>query len=502
MSEMSASTIQYLGRFGMKEEEAEREFVYLQSHPPLLEYYYIFIRSLTGAAMASQCVFSQLVKDGREGSSSAENIGGLFSTLLQSSSLPGANMIGALCEFLGKKLGDFDRKKSIERLSKTFPSSSSLSCIEILGRQITLMQEDEIKSLSLSSCASGSASGKSDSSSSSKLMKKMTSTWKWLNNGGVVRNDIECYAEESVACLLEKIMSNDPSLSLDSSSSSCVDVMERLIDWAIEKSFKSWKKSFVLPTTSVSPVALMSTSSNSTSLSSSVPVIPPSPPVSLPPTALASSVNDLTEELSRMRAELQESRDKLSQLEQSSNQLNQKVHTLETSSKKSSKSNKNDSSSGSGGNGPMLTVSKPDALEAEAEEGGISRYDQLTLKIERLQNEMASVQKGLIQQESYLVEKFDQIDMRFVSLEKLNESLRFQRFSLLLFSFLDFLFLWCHRLNPRVLSSLKGLGVENQEDLCYVYSSEKQIKKLEEQLSPIDYDRFQDAKAKLFSKNG
>jgi hypothetical protein len=52
------------------------------------------------------------------------------------------------------------------------------------------------------------------------------------------------------------------------------------------------------------------------------------------------------------------------------------------------------------------------------------------------------------------------------------------------------------------MSALKGLGVENEDDLCYVYSSEKQMKKLEEQLSPIDYDRFQEAKTKLFSKTG
>jgi hypothetical protein len=85
-----------------------------------------------------------------------------------------------------------------------------------------------------------------------------------------------------------------------------------------------------------------------------------------------------------------------------------------------------------------------------------------------------------------------------MTIETLNESLRFlfslvQEFSLLFFLF--------YRLNPRVLSTLKRLGVENQEDLCYVYSSEKQLKKLQEQLSPIDYDRFQEAKTKLFSKN-
>jgi hypothetical protein len=411
LSQMNPSVIQFLGRFGMKEEEAEREFAYLQSHPPLLEYYYSFIRSLTGAAMASQCVFSELVKDGREGSSSAENIGGLFSLLLQSSSLPGANMIGALCQFLGKKIGDIDRKKSIERLSKTFPSSSSLSCIEILGRQITLMQEEEISSLSLSS-SSASASDKKFSDSS--LKKKMTSTLKWLNNGGIQRNEIESYAEEQVACLLEKIMSSDPSLSLENSSSSSVDVIERLIEWTIERSFKAWKKSYVLP--SVLPV--VAAGAFSSPLSST----PPIPPMTLPVSpVLLSSANDVTEELAKMKAELQASRDKLSQLELSSTQLNQKVQTLETSSKKNNKTVP--SPSPSGGNGPMLTLSKPDVLDTEAADG-TTRYQQLTQEMDRLKLHIVSVEKGLIQQESYLTEKFEEIDSRFVSLEKMNESLR------------------------------------------------------------------------------
>jgi chaperonin cofactor prefoldin len=401
---MNPSVIQFLGRFGMKEEEAEREFAYLQSQPPLLEYYYIFIRSLTGAAIASQCVFSQLVQDGREGESTAEYISKAFSVILSSSSLPGANMIGALSEYLGKKIGDIDRKKSIERLSKTFPSSSSLSCIEILGRQITLMQEEEITSLSSSST---SACGKKFFGPS--LKKKMVSTWKWFNNGGIQRNEIESYAEEEVAGLLEKIMSNDPSLSLENSSSS-VDVMERLIGWTTERSCKAWKKSYVLPS------LLSAVAAGSFSLPSSS--TPPIPAMTLPvsPTLL-SSANDVTEELAKMKAELQASRDKLSQ-------LNQKVQTLETSSKKSNKSVPSPSPSPSGGNGPMLTLSKPDVLDTEVADG-TTRYQQLTQKIERLECHIVSVENGLIQQESYLTEKFEEIDSIFVSLEKMNESLRF-----------------------------------------------------------------------------
>jgi chaperonin cofactor prefoldin len=420
---MNPSVIQFLGRFGMKEEEAEREFAYLQSHPPLLEYYYTFIRSLTGAAMASQCVFSQLVKDGREGESTAECISKGFSVVLSSSSLPGANMIGALSEYLGKMIGDIDRKKSIERLSKTFPSSSSLSCIEILGRQITLMQEEEITSLSLSS-SSASASGKKFSDSS--LKKKMTSTWKWLNNGGILRNEIESYAEEQVAGLLEKIMSNDLSLSLENSSSS-VDVMERLIEWITERSFKAWKKSYVLP--SLLPVVAAGALSGPSSST------PPIPPMALRVSpALLSPANDVTQELAKLKAELQESRDKLSQ-------LNLKVQTLETSSKKSNKTGPSPSE----GNGPMLALSKPDVLDAEAADG-TTRYQQLTQKIERLECNIVSVQKGLIQQESYLTEQFEEINSRFASLEKLNESLRFIFFAFrfvrsLSFFFISFLFL-------------------------------------------------------------
>jgi ABC-type uncharacterized transport system YnjBCD substrate-binding protein len=84
----------------------------------------------------------------------------------------------------------------------------------------------------------------------------------------------------------------------------------------------------------------------------------------------------------------------------------------------------------------MLTLSKPDVAA-----DGTTRYQQLTQKLERLECSIVSMQKGLIQQESYLTGKFEEIDSRFISLEKLNESLRF---TFVLFAlFVRFLFVLC-----------------------------------------------------------
>jgi hypothetical protein len=50
--------------------------------------------------------------------------------------------------------------------------------------------------------------------------------------------------------------------------------------------------------------------------------------------------------------------------------------------------------------------------------------------------------------------------------------------------------------------ALKGLGVENQDDLSLCCSNDELSQNLKDQLSPVDYVRFQQAKTKLFSKTG
>jgi hypothetical protein len=71
----------------------------------------------------------------------------------------------------------------------------------------------------------------------------------------------------------------------------------------------------------------------------------------------------------------------------------------------------------------------------------VINYQQLTQKLERLGCDIVSVQRGLFQQESYFTKEVEEIDSRFISLEKLNESLRF--IFVLFALFLCFLFVLC-----------------------------------------------------------
>jgi hypothetical protein len=52
------------------------------------------------------------------------------------------------------------------------------------------------------------------------------------------------------------------------------------------------------------------------------------------------------------------------------------------------------------------------------------------------------------------------------------------------------------------MSVLKGLRVENQDDLSLCSSTDELLQNLKDQLSPVDYVRFHQAKTKLFSKTG
>jgi myosin heavy subunit len=233
-------------------------------------------------------------------------------------------------------------------------------------------------------------------------------------------------------------------------------------------------------------------------------IIPVSPIV--PAQSLATQ-----EEVALLRMQLLEYEKKLAETESNSHKLSQLESELanmskiisESSYKKSSHQNNNDANEQDIVQGNMLFKQTQSAqsktVNGEQGSGKNLSSTELQNKIDRIESQIANLERGVIKVE----ERVDGIDTRVEELESINERLR--SVSLLVLSYLIFYISFysvCFpRLNLKTISALKKLGVENTDDLKYVYSSQKQMKKLEEQLSPIDYDRFEEAKASLFAKS-
>jgi vacuolar-type H+-ATPase subunit I/STV1 len=180
---------------------------------------------------------------------------------------------------------------------------------------------------------------------------------------------------------------------------------------------------------------------------------------------------------------------KLSQLEASVSNI-----ISESSSKK--KQNNNDVNEQDIVQGNMLFKQKQSTQSKTVDGEQSSSTAELHNKIDRIESQIANLERGVIKVE----ERVDGIDARVEQLESIDEMLRSVPPCLPFFK-LPFNLVCFSRLNSKIITALKKLGVENTDDLQYVYSSQKQMKKLEEQLSPIDYDRFEEAKASLFAKS-
>jgi hypothetical protein len=228
LAQAAPSSIRFLKDFGLEKEGAETEYDYIRSKKDLNEFYLSFVRSLTGVAMAHLSVFSGVIADGR--TTTSEEVNDLLSTLIESTGLPGALLVTSVGKYLMKKLNDRERNLTLQRLTRTFPSISSLEWIETLGRKVTLFLEDDLREKrEEQEEKKGKQGGGGGVMEGLKGMKKkIEKNVEWLQDG---RNKClgERMGEEISAVLLDAIMKNDPAEAVDE-----VRVLVKLMEWTLE----------------------------------------------------------------------------------------------------------------------------------------------------------------------------------------------------------------------------------------------------------------------------
>jgi hypothetical protein len=231
LSQLSPSALAYLTRLGVTGRQAEEQMNYLRSQPSLLEFYFSFVRSLSRVIIASQCIFSGFIQDNR--SSTAENITSLFSFFLSSSSLPGAEMISGVCVFLVKYIHESERKKSIQRLLKTFPTNSSLEWIEILGRMVTIALEEEILRHEAEELQ------RKSQNTSKGIVERVFQTLEWLQDpSNSSKTSVEVFAEAKAGLLLERVMREEKDSTLmESVEGNPKKVIHKFLNWMTGRTF-------------------------------------------------------------------------------------------------------------------------------------------------------------------------------------------------------------------------------------------------------------------------
>jgi hypothetical protein len=182
--------------------------------------------------VASQCIFSGFIQDNR--SSTAEDITSLFSFFLSSSSLPGAEMISGVCCFVVKYIQENERKKSIQRLLKTFPTNSSLEWIEILGRMVTVALEEDILRQE-----ADELQRKSQKNPSKRFVERVFQTLEWLQDpSNSSKTSIEIFAEAKAGLLLERVMRDEKESSLvESLEANPKKVLYKFLEWMTGRTF-------------------------------------------------------------------------------------------------------------------------------------------------------------------------------------------------------------------------------------------------------------------------
>ena len=219
LAELDPAALDFLARLGGHGREAERLAAEVAADPLLAACCGSFVRHLTGAALAAQCIASQLVADGREYTSEA--VAGLFGQLLSASSLPGADLVAGLGCYLAAAVNEADRRRTVQRLAATFPGQSGLAWVELLGRALTVLRAEEIRQ--------AVAEAEADRASSS-LLRKAARAVDWLQEAGAVLPPAERLGRDWAGRLVGRIMRTDPAEAVDS-----LAALRRLLEWAVER---------------------------------------------------------------------------------------------------------------------------------------------------------------------------------------------------------------------------------------------------------------------------
>lgn len=142
LAQASPLTIECLKQFGASAAQAELEYARIRKDPSVYEYYLFFIQSVSSAVMACQTIASGFVDDARM--SASEQIMEGLDTAAQAVSWMGVPLVTGIARFIVGKVNQFDRQRTIRRITTYFPSVDSHKYIEILAREMCILVWKEI----------------------------------------------------------------------------------------------------------------------------------------------------------------------------------------------------------------------------------------------------------------------------------------------------------------------------------------------------------------------
>eukprot|EP01034_Spumella_vulgaris_P024803 gene24803-31184_t len=195
LASASPQTIAYLKTLGDTGVIAEQQYAYILSDPHLHAFYIAFNQAVSSAVLACQTINSGMVADSRV--SKGETIMSYIDMAANASGFPGVSIATGICSFLVKLPNDALRVKSVSRVSTAFPSVDSHKFIEILARELTILQQDEIRSVATSEPVRRTA------------WEKVKRTVEWLQTLDNA-TPVQAYGSSLASALLNKLLSTDP----------------------------------------------------------------------------------------------------------------------------------------------------------------------------------------------------------------------------------------------------------------------------------------------------
>eukprot|EP01034_Spumella_vulgaris_P036691 gene36691-45260_t len=213
LASASPQTIDYLKTLGDNGVIAEQQYTFIRSDPLLHQYYIAFNQAVSSAVLACQSINSGMVSDSRV--SNSEQIMSYIDMVAGASGLPGCVSIATgICSFLVKLPNDALRAKSVSKVTTAFPSVDSHKFIEILSRELTILQQNEIRSIATSETVRRSA------------WEKIKRTVEWLQTLDNA-TAVQTFASSHASILLDKLMLTDPAVTVQHSD------ITRLIEWIV-----------------------------------------------------------------------------------------------------------------------------------------------------------------------------------------------------------------------------------------------------------------------------
>eukprot|EP01034_Spumella_vulgaris_P036065 gene36065-44477_t len=200
LASASPQTIAYLKTLGDHGVIAENQYAFIRSDPLLHEYYIAFNQAVSSAVLACQSIDSGMVSNAQK--SKGETVMSCVQIAAGASGLPGASIAAGLFAFLVKLPNDVVRVKCVRRVTVAFPSVDSHKFIEILARELTILLQDEIRSISVASETARCAAWET--------IRRKIEWFQTLRNATAVQT----FGSSHASVILNTLMGTDPAVAV------------------------------------------------------------------------------------------------------------------------------------------------------------------------------------------------------------------------------------------------------------------------------------------------